>query len=195
MRAPPSSRAAAKPTAWAAVVIVAARFAAPWPLNSTIAAVDGPAVRPTPMPMKARPRKQPEHIGRQREQQGAKERSADTPQDCGATADIIGHIAEADQNGGYDNGIDGEDPGRNRVGEMPLLGKQRIGHRRRSAGPQGVRDHAGRNPEACALPKLVRRGVSPGAAAVRPASGWRQKGTVDHRFTPGAPGVPTSEVR
>jgi hypothetical protein len=69
------------------------------------------------------PRKQPEHIGRQRQEQSAKERSADTPQDCGATADIIGHIAEADQNDGYDNRIDGEDPGRNRVGEMPLLGK------------------------------------------------------------------------
>jgi hypothetical protein len=40
----------------------------------------------------------------------ANERSADTPQDCGATADIIGHIAKADQNGGYDNGIDREEP-------------------------------------------------------------------------------------
>jgi hypothetical protein len=29
----------------------------------------------------------------------------------------------------------------------------------------------------------------------RLASGWRQKGTLDHRFTPGAPGVPISEVR
>src|SRR6202051_2264920 len=104
---------------------------------------------------------------------------------------------ETDQHGGYDNGIDGEDPGCNSVGEMPLLGKQGIGHRWRSAGPQGVRDHAGRNPEACALPKLVRCGVPLGTAAglVRPASGWRQKGTLDHRFTPGAPGVPTSEVR
>jgi len=134
------------------------------------------------------PRKQPEHIGREGEEQAANERRADTPQDCGSTADIIGHIAEADQNGGYDNGIDGEDPGRNRVGEMPLLGKQRIGHRWRSAGPQGVRDHAGRNPEACALPKLVRCGVPLGTAAglVRPASGWRQKGIADHRFVPGA---------
>ena len=69
------------------------------------------------------PRKQPEHIGREGEEQGANERSADTPQDCGATADIIGHIAEADQNGGYDNGIDGEDRGRNGVSEMPLLGE------------------------------------------------------------------------
>src|SRR6202166_4030966 len=148
MRAPPSSRAAAKPTDWAAVLTVAARVAAPWPLKSTIAAVDAPAEADADAHEGA-PRKQPEHIGRQREQQGAKERSADTPQDCGATADIIGHIAEADQNGGYDDRIDGEDPGRNRVGEMPLLGKQRIGHRRRSAGPQGVRDRAGRNPEAC----------------------------------------------
>ena len=143
------------------------------------------------------PRKQPEHIGREGEEQGANERSAETPQDCGATADIIGHIAEADQNGGYDDGVDGEDPGRNGVGEMPLLCEQRIGHRRRSAGPQGVRDHARRNPEARALPEFVRRGVPPGAGAgpVRLASGWRQKGPLDHRFAPGAPGVPTSELR
>ena len=128
--------------------------------------------------MKARPANSQSTSARQREQQGADERCADTPQDCGATADIIGHIAEADQNGGYDDRIDGEDPGRNRVGEMPLLGKQRIGHRRRSAGPQGVRDHAGRNPEARALPKLIRSRIPLGTAAgpVRPASGWRQKG-------------------
>src|SRR6266404_9979665 len=183
MRAPPSSSAAAKPTAWAAVVIVAARFAAPWPLNSTIAAVDGPAVRPTPMPMKARPANSQSTSGASAKSR-VPTREAPTPHRIAARRpDIIGHIAEADQNGGYNDGIDGENPGRNGVGEMPLLGKQRIGHRWRSAGPQGVRDHARRNPEACALPKLVRCGVPPGTAAglVRPASGWRQKGTLDHR--------------
>src|SRR5712664_1615670 len=113
MRAPPSSSAAAKPTAWAAVVIVAARFAAPWRGGRRARSEANADAH------EGAPRKQPEHIGRQREQQGANERSADTPQDCGATADIIGHIAEADQNGGYDNGIDGENPGRNRVGEVP----------------------------------------------------------------------------
>src|ERR1700682_3390199 len=102
---------------------------------------------------------------------------------------MIGHIAEADQDGGYDNGIDGEDPGRNGVGEMPLLGEQRIGHRWRGAGPKGVRDHARRDPEAGALPKLVRRGGPLGAAAgpVRLATGWTQNRTFDHRFAPGTP--------
>src|ERR1700687_4657234 len=103
MRAPPSSRAQAKPTAWAAVVIVAARFAAPWPLNSTIAAVDGPAVRPTPMPIRARPANSQSTSGAR-----AKSRlpmsDAPTPHKICSTADIIGHIAEADQNGGYDDG-------------------------------------------------------------------------------------------
>src|ERR1700686_4488397 len=120
MRAPPSSRAPAKPTAWAAVVIVAARFAAPWPLNSTISGGRRACCQADADAHEGAPRKQPEHIGRQREQQGANERSSDTPQDCGATTNIIGHIAETDQHGGYDNGIDGEDPGRNRGGEMPL---------------------------------------------------------------------------
>src|SRR5882724_13485406 len=53
--APPRSRAPAKPKAWAAVVIDAARFTRPSALNSTIAAVEDPAVKPTPTPMKARP--------------------------------------------------------------------------------------------------------------------------------------------
>src|SRR5882724_1511640 len=52
--APPRSRAATKPNAWAAAVMDAARFACPSALNSTIAAVEGPAVRPTPTPMTAR---------------------------------------------------------------------------------------------------------------------------------------------
>ena len=53
--APPSSRAPVKPTAWAAVVTEAARFDCPTALKSTSAAVAVPAVRPTPMPVKARP--------------------------------------------------------------------------------------------------------------------------------------------
>src|ERR1700704_663448 len=42
-----------------------------------------------------------------------------------------------------------------------------------------------------------RRGVPAGAGAgpVTLASGRRQKGTLDHCFAPGAPGVPTSELR
>src|SRR5216684_3865270 len=53
--APPSSRAPVKPKAWAPVVTDAARFDCPSALKSTIAAVAVPAVRPTPMPAKARP--------------------------------------------------------------------------------------------------------------------------------------------
>ena len=34
-----------------------------------------------------------------------------------------------------------------------------------------------------------------GAGPVRLASGWRQKGTLHHRFAPGAAVVPTSELR
>ena len=103
MRAPPSSSAAAKPTAWAAVVIVAATLR-----RSLAAEFHHRGGRRARSEANAdahggAPRKQPEHIGRQREEPGAHERSADTPQDCGATADIIGHIAER-HNGGYDDG-------------------------------------------------------------------------------------------
>src|SRR5229473_7102632 len=55
VKAPPSSKAAAKPIACAAIVTEAALFARSGLLNSKIAAVDGLAARPTPMPIKARP--------------------------------------------------------------------------------------------------------------------------------------------
>src|ERR1700730_6692560 len=51
IKAPPSSKAAAKPMACAPMVTEAAPFAHSGFVNSTIAAVDGLAARPTPMPM------------------------------------------------------------------------------------------------------------------------------------------------
>src|SRR5260370_29598217 len=55
VKAPPSSNAAAKPIACAPIVTKAALFARFGLLNSKIAAVDGLAARPTPMPIRARP--------------------------------------------------------------------------------------------------------------------------------------------
>src|SRR5258708_20154257 len=55
VKAPPSSKAAAKPIAYAAIVTKAALFARSGLVNSKIAAVDGLAARPTPMPIRARP--------------------------------------------------------------------------------------------------------------------------------------------
>src|SRR5258707_3828478 len=55
VKAPPSSKAAVKPIACAPIVTEAALFARPGLVNSRIAAVDGLAARPTPMPISARP--------------------------------------------------------------------------------------------------------------------------------------------
>src|ERR1700751_5721076 len=54
-KAPPSSKAAAKPAACAPIVTAAACFADFGLLNSKIAAVEGLAAKPTPMPIRARP--------------------------------------------------------------------------------------------------------------------------------------------
>jgi hypothetical protein len=66
-----------------------------------------------------------------------------------------------------------------------------VGHCRRSTRPKGVRNHARRDPETCALPKLVRCGVSSDARAesLRLASGWTEKWVLDHGFTLGASGA------
>src|SRR5260370_34631461 len=55
VKAPPSSKAAAKPIACAPIVTKAALFARFGLLYSKIAAVDALAATPTPMPIKARP--------------------------------------------------------------------------------------------------------------------------------------------
>ena len=55
VKAPPSSKAAAKPIACAPIVTEAALFARSSLLNSKIAAVYGLAARPTPIPIRARP--------------------------------------------------------------------------------------------------------------------------------------------
>src|ERR1700688_3791903 len=55
VKAPPKSKAAAKPIACAAMVIAAALLARSGLLHSKIAAVDGLAARPTPLPISARP--------------------------------------------------------------------------------------------------------------------------------------------
>src|SRR6266851_4387309 len=55
VKAPPSSKAAAKPIACAPIVTEAALFARSGLVNSKIAAVDELAARPTPMPIMARP--------------------------------------------------------------------------------------------------------------------------------------------
>src|SRR5258708_38440328 len=55
VRAPPSSKAAAKPIACATIVTKAALFARSGLVNSKIAAVHGLAARPTPIPIRARP--------------------------------------------------------------------------------------------------------------------------------------------
>src|ERR1700716_3123394 len=55
VKAPPKSKAAAKPTACAAIVTEPALLACSGLLNSKIAAVDGLTDRPTPMPIRARP--------------------------------------------------------------------------------------------------------------------------------------------
>ena len=57
VKAPPNSKAAAKPIACAAIVTDAALLARSGLLNSKTAAVDGLAARPTPMPIRARPAK------------------------------------------------------------------------------------------------------------------------------------------
>src|ERR1700685_1215267 len=55
VKAPPRSKASAKPVACAAIVTAAALFARSALLNSKIAAVYGLAARPTPVPISARP--------------------------------------------------------------------------------------------------------------------------------------------
>src|ERR1700676_1373159 len=55
VKAPPSSKAVAKPIACAPIVTEAALFARSGLVNSRIAAVDGLAARPTPIPIRARP--------------------------------------------------------------------------------------------------------------------------------------------
>src|SRR5258708_16928872 len=59
VKAPPSSKAAAKPIACAPIVTEAALFARSWLLNSKIAAVDGLTARPTPLPTMPRPAETP----------------------------------------------------------------------------------------------------------------------------------------
>src|ERR1700741_2993244 len=55
VKAPPNSKAAAKPPACAPIVTEAACFADSGLLNSKIAAVEGLAAKPSPMPSRARP--------------------------------------------------------------------------------------------------------------------------------------------
>src|SRR6267378_2374775 len=106
VKAPPSSKAAAKPIACATIVTKAALFARSGLVNSKIAAVDGLAARPTPMPIRARP--------------------ANTHHTSGATAraaaNLVGNAAEADQHDDDDDRIDGEDSRRHRMGEVPFFG-------------------------------------------------------------------------
>jgi hypothetical protein len=62
-----------------------------------------------------------------------------------ASVGLNGDVAEADQ--GRDDGsrVDGEDPGRRGMAEMPFLRIQTVSHGGGGAGPERMRDHAGRH--------------------------------------------------
>src|SRR5258708_39983144 len=97
VKAPPSSKAVAKPIACAPIVTEAALFARSGLVKSRIAAVDGLAATPTPTPISARPANTHPHVGCDRKQQRAGERSPEPRQHGRAAANLVGNAAEAEQ--------------------------------------------------------------------------------------------------
>src|SRR5712671_2961389 len=94
VKAPPSSKAVAKPIACAPIVTEAALFARSGLVNSRIAAVDGLAATPTPTPISARPANT-HHTSGATANNSAPASEARRPANMVAAADLVRNAAEA----------------------------------------------------------------------------------------------------
>ncbi len=97
------------------------------------------------------------HSRRDGKEHDARQRGGKPDQHRLASADVVGHIAEKDERADDHQGIDGKNRGRYGRRQMPFSGVERVAHGWGRAGPQGVDDNGGGDPEACPLSQRVSR--------------------------------------